>query len=309
MKSKIIAVFLSVSVLSLCMSSGSALADTSGSEGFQEYVMYNINLVTGEEGYESIPISDDDFLEENISDIIPENNNDTGISPNAYIGEDDSYEILDTYNMPYKAVCNLKTYWDTDGDGETDLISGGSGCIIGRRVLITAGHVIYNKSRGGKCKGVKVYPAQQRYYTPYTYNATNLYVNADYYENPKTEDDWGLIILDDYAGDITGWLELRNCSSYNMLGENVSVIGYPGGKDKDRKTMWRSDGKIVEEFTETLRYDCDTTGGCSGGPVIDANDNIVAIHSGGTTNKSNVGAKVDDFMCRVADVLVRMYNH
>lgn len=312
MKSKIIAVALSVSTLLLCMPSGNAMANTSDAENSQEYVLYSKDLVTGEEGYESIPISDDiisDSISENISNISTSQNDDSYISPNAYIGEDDSYEIIKTSELPYKAVCNLKTYWDTNGDGVSDYISGGSGCMIGRRILLTAAHVIYNPKRGGKCVGVDAYPAQMRYYTPYgPYSGTKLFVNNDYHEQINTDDDWGLVILDNCVGDKTGWLELRNCTDELMLGKDVSVIGYPQGKDDNRITMWRSDGKVIKETDEVLRYDCDTTGGCSGGPVIDSNNEIVAIHHGGVTDSYNVGAKVDDFMCRVVDVLGRMYN-
>ena len=312
MKSKIIAVVLSVSTLLLCMPSGSAIADMSASESSQEYVLYSKDLVTGEEGDERIPISDG-ILDENVSNYISngisEGSNDGGISPNAYIGEDDSYEIIKTSEMPYRSVCNLKTYWDNNGDGVVDFTSGGSGCMIGRRMLLTAAHVIYNENRGGKCIGVDVYPAQTRYYTPYgPYKAIKFFVNADYREKINTDDDWGLVILDDCVGDRTGWLDLKNCTNISMIGKEVSVIGYPGGKDPNRITMWRSDGKVIAEYTDALRYDCDTTGGCSGGPVIDSNNNIVAIHHGGVTDSYNAGAKVDDFICRVADVLGRMYN-
>ena len=306
MKSKIIAVVLSISTLMLCMSSGNALADTSASENSQEYILYSKDLVTGEEGYESIPISDD-FELESMSGNICEDNNDSGISPNAYIGEDDSYEIFDTYKLPYEAVCNLKTYWDTNGDGVSDYTSGGSGCMIGRRLLVTAAHVIYNDNRGGKCIRVDVYPAQMRYYTPFVCKATKMYVSADYRKNITCED-WGFVILDEHIGDQTGWLELRNCSDSKMLGTDVSVIGYPQGKDDKRITMWRSDGNVISEHTDVLRYDCDTTGGCSGGPVIDSEDKIVAIHYGGVTNIYNVGAKVDDLICRVADSLEILYK-
>lgn len=290
MKSKIIAVVLSISTLMLCMPSGNALADTSASENSQEYILYSKDLVTGEEGFERIPISDD-IVEESMSGNIFEGNNSGGISPNAYIGEDESYEILDTYNMPYKAVCNLVTHWDKNGDGISDYTAGGTGCMVGRKVLLTAGHLIY-KHDGTKCVGIDVYPSQQRYYTPYSYKAKKIFANPRYEESFSNGKDWGIIILNGYAGDKTGWLDATNCNNVDMIGEEVSVIGYPGGKDQNRVTMWRSDGKVVGQGNNFLRYDCDSTNGNSGSPVINSNNQIVAVHSGGTENVSNVGAKV-----------------
>lgn len=307
MKSKIIAVVLSVSTLILCIPSGNAIADTSVAKNSKEYVFYSNDFVTGEEGYVSIPISDN-IVKDRLSDNIFEGNSGE-ISPNAYIGEDDSYEIFGTGDMPYRAVCNLKTYWDNNGDGIADYISGGSGCMIGRRLLLTAGHVLYHNDGKDKCIGVDVYPAQLRYYTPWgPYKATKVFINGDYQKNSYTADDWGFVILDEYVGDWTGWLDLQNCSDVKMLGSNVSVIGYPQGKDNERISMWRSDGRVVKETDGELRYDCDTTGGCSGGPVINSDNKIVAVHHGGVSNAYNVGAKIDDLICRAVDVFNYMYN-
>lgn len=287
-----IVISVSLGAILLVTSSSTAWAGDKGTDNIQEYVLYSKDLVTGEEGYEDIPISDD-FVLESMSGNIFEDNNDSGISPNAYIGEDDSYEIFDTYSMPYKAVCNLKTYWDNNGDGIADFTAGGSGCMVGRTVLLTAGHVIYNTG-WGKCVGVDVYPAQMRYYTPYgPYTAKKIFVNVkleeEVFSNGK---DWGIVIMNNPVGDTTGWLNLKNCTDVDMIGEDVSVIGYPGGKDPGRITMWRSDGKVIGQGTYPLYYDCDTAGGNSGSPVINSDNEIVAVHSGGTTDVHNVGAKV-----------------
>ncbi len=271
--------------------SGNAVADKSVKENSQEYVFYSKDFVTGEEGYETIEVNSNTVYE--TEGCITDYGDDDGISPASIIGDDESYEIIKTHEAPYRAICDIRTYWDKNGDGAADIGYLGSGCMVGRSVVLTCGHILHRPD-AGNCVKVEVYPARQRYYTPYgPYKAKKVFANCKYVQNMVAVNDWGVIILNANAGDITGWLGLKNCKDTDLSGSDVSVIGYPGNKDKYRITMWRSDGKVVADINDFLYYDCDTLPGNSGSPVIDSENKIVAVHAYGSTNH-NFGAKVQN---------------
>lgn len=56
------------------------------------------------------------------------------------------------------------------------------------------------------------------------------------------------------------------------------ATGHPGGYEKGRKPVVRL-GRILEESTTVLVTDCTLVGGDSGGPLFDANGQVIGIHS------------------------------
>ena len=78
--------------------------------------------------------------------------------------------------------------------------------------------------------------------------------------------DYGLIILDSNLGEQTGLLNVAAKSTKELNQKEIIVLGR--AYDKAPKTLWRSEGKVLNIKNNVLYHDADTLGGNSGGPVV-----------------------------------------
>ena len=62
----------------------------------------------------------------------------------------------------------------------------------------------------------------------------------------------------------------------NYVGENIFLVGYRGYETQ--KTYFK--GKIKEIKNKQYRYDLETSRGCSGSPIINAEKSIIGVHKG-----------------------------
>lgn len=297
MKIKRIVAALSLSTFIVFVPSSNAFAESNTYDQLTQYEIVEKDLTTGIEHIKTINL-DNDLKEtsyhsgENVINSggnIVEDFIDNRITPYSIIGEDDAYNIVDTYLDPYRAVCHLTTYWDTDNDGYYDIVSGGTGFMVEQRILFTNAHVIYNTERGGYCDKVEVAPARNQYMTPYgPYTADKVFIVKDYYEKPDEWDDYdfGMIVLNNKnVGNKTGWFGLKPYAT-DLVGTDVSLVGYPQDRDPKRHTMWRSDGKVTYQYEKTIAHNCDTLPGNSGSPVFNSDNQVVAIHNAGGTTQN-----------------------
>lgn len=196
-----------------------------------------------------------------------------GILPRLILGEDDrvpvSVEELEKF--PNKAITFLEV---TFPNGRKIY---GSGAMISKDTVVTAGHVVFHSSSGGWAKSIKVYAGYDgknaTHYAQSTKvlsleNWTNLKDNSGY--------DIAAIKLDRDLGKETGWLNSADAS----LHESVTVTGFPGEK---QKTMWSHTSNITDIQKNVLLYAADTTEGNSGSPVYNNKNELLAVHSGAIT--------------------------
>ncbi len=308
MKSKIIAVALSISTLLLCMPSGNAIADTSASEGSQEYVLYSKDFVTGEEGYETVEVTTN--LIHGTEAYVPDyeiDNIDNSVLPNSVIGSDGRQEIMKTSDFPYKAICKVVTTWYNTKYGTVK--GHGTGFMIHNYYMLTAGHNIYEPAFGGYCDKIEVYPARNRIYAPYgPYSGVKLQVTNEFVkDNEDQAEDWGLVKLNSDVGSTTGYFGLDiSTNGYDLLQKNISVTGYPTDKSDGGVGMWKGTGTVKNQNMYEIGYTCDTYKGDSGAPVYLSNNRVVAIHVRGVnpTNDYNEGTKINSKVSGIINLLI-----
>lgn len=197
------------------------------------------------------------------------------------IGPDGRTRVTGTTTFPWRAVAHLVVYWRNGTSG------GCTGWFIGPRTVATAGHCVYNSSRGGWASSIRAYPGRNGSSTPYGYGVSHrLFSVSGWTVSGNHEYDYGAIQLSSTLGNTVGWFGYRWQSSNTFSGA-YRVTGYPG--DKAYGTMWtmQDNPGIRGVTTRKLFHAIDTYGGQSGAPVYHYYSSTcstcsVAIHAYGT---------------------------
>lgn len=196
-----------------------------------------------------------------------------GISPRLILGEDGRVPVSteELEKFPNKAITFLEV---TFPNGRK--ISG-SGSLISKDTVVTAGHVVFNSSNGGWAKNVKVYAGYDGKNATHYAESTKI-LSLENWTNLKNNSGYDIaaIKLDKDLGEETGWFDSGDAS----LHDPVTVTGFPGDK---QKTMWSHSSSITEIQKNALLYTADTTGGNSGSPVYNHKNELLAVHSGAIT--------------------------
>jgi V8-like Glu-specific endopeptidase len=195
------------------------------------------------------------------------------------IGQDDRVRIAPTTSFPWRAICSLQI---TAQDNSKWI---GTGFLVGRRTLITAGHCVYMHAHGGWVKSVRVIPGRDAAKQPFgACTATILKSVTGWTSGHKREYDYGAIVLplNCLFGQKVGYFGVAALSNASLQNKTANLSGYPG--DKPSGTQWYHARGIKKVNSQTLVYDVDTAGGQSGAPVWLYNSGkrtVVGIHTNG----------------------------
>ncbi|MGT2960853.1 trypsin-like peptidase domain-containing protein [Streptococcus caballi] len=188
--------------------------------------------------------------------------------------------------------------------------------MISEDLVLTSGHVVWRQETNQYAQEVRVvpaeYPGNGGVVAPYGSTvAVETEVNPDYTVTKSASDDVGVIRLKDKIGQQTGYLPL----SQNInIGTKVTSYGYPG----DRNYMVATSSTVDGLNNSLAMYKFDTYAGQSGSPVLNENNEMVAIHSGAndkdnpTTNWGTlVTSEVTSLIKSIKDTsgaVYRVYN-
>jgi len=219
------------------------------------------------------------------------------MSPRVIVGRDDRTRVTNTTSFPNSAIGQVVVTWP---NGAT---SRATAWMYGNKVAVTAGHVVYNSSRGGWARSVAFYPGRNGTTTALgVYYATQLYTDTKYVASQDSNFDWGMIRFGTNVGATTGFFGAE-WTSASQVNTQVIVRGYPGEKSNQ---MWTSSGPITASFATRTRYTIDTTSGQSGSPVYrGSTTRAVAIHSSGTSSN---GVGVHNTGQRITEGLFNIIN-
>ena len=199
------------------------------------------------------------------------------------IGTDDRQQVGNTNEYPWRCIASLRI---TANDGSAWI---GTGWLVNRRLLLTAGHCVYMADHGGWVQQIEVIPGRQGDTFPSgSCVATNFRSVHGWIDDGNRDYDYGAIILgeDCRYGDTLGWFGYQVHSDDDLKSLTVNISGYPG--DKPAGTQWFLSGAIKSVSDRTFEYDIDTAGGQSGAPVWAAmNDGsryAVGVHTNGATD-------------------------
>lgn len=218
-------------------------------------------------------------------------------SENIVVGTDNRAQVTNTKTTPFNAVCRIEVSWPSPHKATF-----GTGSFVGKRVVMTSAHVIYDRTRGGWATSVRVVPGKNSSSSqPEPYGAAThytLYAPDTYTRDGSEASDIGWIIL----RDTTLWNRVGYAFGYGTLSDstmktvNLNTAGY--ASDKPYGTMWREyntkDQKLVG--TGMITHYFDSFGGSSGMPLYEASSSsryVRSVHrGGGSDNASNRAVRI-----------------
>lgn len=219
----------------------------------------------------------------------------------AIIGRDDQYRINNTTVHPYRSVVHLEMRYGND-------YYVGTGTLIAPNTIITVAHNVFNQSTGKWADSVVATPAQNGTVAPYgRFSSTTYYIMRGY----KTEGevtpsnyDIAIIKLNQNVPSSIGTLSVS--TSINR-GERVQIPGYPAHSSAKQGYMYTSFGQIDDLNTKLIGHLVDAEGGNSGSPILNANNQIVGVHSSGHYTSGiygdyNFGTRIDTAALGMIDI-------
>lgn len=198
------------------------------------------------------------------------------------IGTDDRVRITNTRSVPWRRICALRIHMPSGA------IYRGTGFLIGRRTVATAGHCVYLHSQGGWAKKIEVIPGANGADRPFGQATSSSFRSVrGWVKNKVPAKDYGCIVLPTGAfnGQNLGRFGFGAFPAAELLARSTVLAGYPG--DKPFAEMWGMGRKIKTVTATQLVYDHDTMGGQSGAPkYIKYNGKryVVGIHNYGASS-------------------------
>ncbi len=191
-------------------------------------------------------------------------------------------QVTNTTEGPFSSICQIMVF---SPSGEQFF---GSGWIVGRRTVITAGHVVYARESGWMT-GITVWPGVNGHgfvpaqFSGSAWNTTDQFRTSTFADAVGAEPyDYGVIQID---GDFTGTaepLEFNSFSAADLTERTASVIGYPTSEPWG--TQWGSTDQVIAVENGQLRYNIVTSPGDSGSPVYADFRQVIGIHNYGDTD-------------------------
>lgn len=246
------------------------------------------NAVTGIDSYMSIPINPPEELKnavlsqpgfagtETDDSILSDSDLELGaVSPSSVIPPDNRKMITNYSSKPYSCICRIFIKWP---NGEK---TKGTAWLFNSTSAVTAGHCVYNKTKGGWADSITVHPGYNNGKSPYgSATAINMGTADPYIENANANYDYALLQLSSAIGSKCGWLGY----TYNggAINNTIKVIGYQKDLPVNNKGQYQyeSSGTIKQVTQNRLHYDADTEEGTSGGPVM-LGSTAIAVHTNG----------------------------
>lgn len=255
----------------------------------------NIDYITYDEyhAYDNLSLNNEMYLPENV--IISQINN--NLLPAAIIGDDNRTQISDSqYQMfPYSAICMVKGYFDTDGDGIADTLYAGTGAIVGPKTVLSSPRLIYRSEYGWAIK-TEVLPATYKTSEDITVNPygiiedfTKLTVGM-YHNTGDPNDAWAILDLATDIGSQTGYFGTN--STDITLNSEIKLIGYCGDFNMN---IAHTQGIVTHLETYKFYHNCDTGSGSMGSPLL-FGMNMVGIHLGSIDTNNNSACKISSYI-------------
>ncbi len=198
------------------------------------------------------------------------------------IGPDDRVRVTNTRAWPYTVQGHMVMRFP---NGKVYI---GSGTMVSKHHVLTAGHCVYSKDDGGWATSVQFNAAQNDGSLPYSsVSATRLLSVTGWTSNNDRAYDMGMLILQSDLGAQTGWFGIITVpNDGELIRKRVNVTGYPG--DKGGQQMWTHADAIKSLTQENAFYDIDTMGGQSGSGVWStftghAGEKVACIHTTGAS--------------------------
>jgi V8-like Glu-specific endopeptidase len=185
--------------------------------------------------------------------------------------DDQRVRVVNPRAYPFSTVCAIASFFD-DGDPR-----GGTGFLIGPRLVLTAGHnVCY---QGQPVKRALILPGLNGDYSSVPHLESVQWLSVDAWaRDQNTNYDYGALVLDSDLGVQRGWLSVETRADGDLpTGLAINTAGYPadcpaaaaGECGEPSTTMWWDAGSVskIDDFkiyyANLKMYDGD-----SGSPIF-----------------------------------------
>ncbi len=207
---------------------------------------------------------------------------------------------------PFNTVATIRY----DKDCIHSLKAYGTGALVGPHMLLTAGHVVYNRGEGKKnqtcnyiqpaayldeASGDIIYPYGERTISDTKYKKTNnKYVDQSY--SSVADVDYGAIHIVCPFEDINTYMPMV----FDYRSGFVNMSGYPIEDLPDSTRggeQWRVSGNVTSTFDRRMVYDARSTGGASGAPVWEFQSGsqtrrLIAVNRGHSSQCNGLGPRL-----------------
>jgi V8-like Glu-specific endopeptidase len=231
------------------------------------------------------------------------------------IGVDNRTRIFDTGMTPWRMICAIRARWGSS-------IMLGTGCFIGPRTVLTAGHVVLPRKPGTRPESIEVIPGLSGEKRPYeSFFAQRISVHP-YWNGPfLPRFDVAVIHLDQDVGQRVGWFGLGARQRDQLVGCWAHITGYPGEMKETAAPgaiplqacqLWHHAAPVERIENERIFYKADTTEGQSGAPIYVLADAqkistpvVIGVHAygarstPGAVGAANSGAWIDGEMLKL----------
>ncbi len=205
-------------------------------------------------------------------------------------GHDRRSRVLDTTYDPWRKICALEI---TSEDGDCLI---GTGWIAGPRLIITAGHCVFQSVYGGWMKTIDVIPGRDSEEEPFgRYKSTRFFSMERWVTAGDENYDIGAIVLSEDLDRRLGWFSFASYPDSQLEAQMVNISGYPVCAVGEEQLHHAN--RISSVTNHKLYYDVDTEGGQSGSPIWLYPDEpsapvVVGVHSNGAGRSLNANSGV-----------------
>ena len=195
-----------------------------------------------------------------------------GVKTRGHVGPtEDRQRVQTPTNYPFSAVCSLEMR-------RGNKVSVGPGWLVGRNLVLTAGHNLVHNPVVGQPTQVGIYPGRNgrngKWPGVHEIAVPSQFLISEPWRASQDKTlDWAMIALNNPLSQRAGSFALRPWEKSKLLKmTGFLVSGYPASKTFGRKiepyTQWYDVGRLAQVGDRTLLYQMDTTEGQSGAPLI-----------------------------------------
>ena len=204
------------------------------------------------------------------------------------VGADDRTRVTNTGIYPYSTICFLSMEF-------AEGMYRGSGTLVSPYMVLTCGHVVFDKAAGAWAKHITITPGQRQYTDggdveePWgSFNARWFSTSDAYTQGGNWAYDYGALHFEDAFWGVGTFTPVEFNSTF-AADDVINMCGYPGeAQGASTYSQWYAPGNVVKIEDRLICHTMDSYGGSSGSSMYyytpPSTRRIVGVHNFGSTD-------------------------